>query len=152
MLGIVSAGAHVPRYRLSAKTLGAVWGAGGAGERAVANYDEDSLTMAVEASLNAVHGRDARSIGACFLASTSAPYAEKSSAAILATVMDLPPAVLTADIGGSLRCGTIARLRLLGRPRRHRAQVRRRDQGAGGRGRLDGVEREPERRGAAAEE
>src|SRR5215467_6886578 len=108
MIGIVSAGAHVPRYRLSAKTLGAVWGAGGAGERAVANYDEDSLTMAVEASLNAIHGRDARGIGACFLASTSAPYAEKSSAAILATVMDLPPAVLTADIGGSLRCGTTA--------------------------------------------
>src|SRR5215510_8605500 len=105
MLGIVSAGGYVPRYRLTAKTLGAVWGAGGAGERAVANYDEDSLTMAVEASLNAIHGRDARGVGACFLASASAPYAEKSSAAILATVMDLPPAVLTADIGGSLRCG-----------------------------------------------
>jgi 3-hydroxy-3-methylglutaryl CoA synthase len=108
MIGILSAGGHVPRYRLTAKTLGAVWGAGGTGERAVANYDEDSLTMAVDASLNALHGRDARGIGACFLASTSAPYAEKSSAAILATVMDLPPAVLTADIGGSLRCGTTA--------------------------------------------
>src|SRR5262249_34097854 len=107
MIGIVSAGGHGPRHRLTAKTLGAVWGAGGAGERAVANYDEDSLTMAVEASLNAIHGRDARGIGACFLASTSAPYAEKSSAAILATVMDLPPAVLTADIGGSPRCGTM---------------------------------------------
>jgi 3-hydroxy-3-methylglutaryl CoA synthase len=78
------------------------------GERAVANYDEDSLTMSCEAALNALHGRDIRSIGACFLASTSAPYAEKSSAAILATVADLSPAVLTADLGGSLRCGTTA--------------------------------------------
>ena len=57
MIGILSAGGHVPRYRLTAKALGAVWGAGGTGERAVANYDEDSLTMAVEASLNAIHGR-----------------------------------------------------------------------------------------------
>jgi hydroxymethylglutaryl-CoA synthase len=108
MIGIVSAGGYVPRYRLSGKTLGAVWGASAVGERAVANYDEDSLTMAVEASLNVLHGRDTRPIGACFLASTSAPYAEKSSAAILATVADLSSAVLTADVGGSLRCGTTA--------------------------------------------
>jgi len=108
MIGIVSTAGYVPRYRLTANTLGAVWGVGGAGERAVANYDEDSLTMAVEASLSALHERDVRAVGACFLASTSAPYAEKSSAAILATVMDLPPSVLTADIGGSLRCGTTA--------------------------------------------
>jgi len=108
MVGIVSAAGYVPRYRLSGKTLGTVWGSSGAGERAVANYDEDSLTMAVEASLNAIHGRDVKGIGACFLASTSAPYAEKSSAAILATVADLSPATLTADLGGSLRCGTTA--------------------------------------------
>src|SRR5262249_51404446 len=108
MLGIVSAGAHVPRYRLSAKTLGAVWGAGGAGERAVANYAGASLPRAAEPSLTATPGRAARGIGACSLASPWAPYAEKSSAAILPPVRDLPPAVLTADIGGSLRCGTTA--------------------------------------------
>jgi len=62
MIGIVSAGGYVPRYRLSGKTLAAVWGSGAAGgERAVAGYDEDSLTMAVEASLNALHGTTARS-------------------------------------------------------------------------------------------
>ena len=71
MIGIVSAAGYVPRYRLSAKTLGAVWGAGGAGERAVANYDEDSLTMACEAALDALHGRDGRRVGACFFASTT---------------------------------------------------------------------------------
>src|SRR5881296_1627341 len=85
MIGILSGGGHVPRYRLSGKALGAVWGVGSGGERAVANYDEDSLTMSCEAALNALHGRDIKNIGACFLASTSAPYAEKSSAAILAT-------------------------------------------------------------------
>ena len=63
MIG-VSAPGYVPRYRLSGKTLAAVWGAGGSGERAVANYDEDGLTMAAEAALNALAGRDVRRVGA----------------------------------------------------------------------------------------
>jgi hydroxymethylglutaryl-CoA synthase len=108
MIGIVSAGGYVPRYRLSGTTLGAVWGNVGVGERAVANYDEDSLTMACEASLNALAGQDPRKIGACLLASTSGPYLEKSMATLLATVADLGADVLTADLGGSLRCGTTA--------------------------------------------
>ena len=32
MIGILSVGGHVPRYRLSGKALGAVWGTGGGGE------------------------------------------------------------------------------------------------------------------------
>jgi hydroxymethylglutaryl-CoA synthase len=108
MVGIVSAGAYIPRYRLSGKTLASVWGASGAGERAVANYDEDSLTMAVEASLDALVGHDPGPVGACLFASTSPPYAEKSSATLLATVANLGSATVTADLGGSLRCGTTA--------------------------------------------
>jgi 3-hydroxy-3-methylglutaryl CoA synthase len=82
----------------------------------VANYDEDSLTMSCEAALNALHGRDIKNIGACFLASTSAPYAEKSSAAILATVADLSPAVLTGGLG---RPGPGGRRRRASRGARH---------------------------------
>jgi hydroxymethylglutaryl-CoA synthase len=109
MIGITSIGGYVPRYRLSGKLLAQAWGAGGgAGERAVANYDEDSLTMACEAALNALHGGDSKKIGACFLASTTPPYLEKSSATILATAIDLSHQVMTADLGGSLRCGTTA--------------------------------------------
>lgn len=109
MIGIASVGGYVPRYRLSGKLLASVWGGGGSGgERAVANYDEDSLTMACEAALDALHGRDPKKVGACFLASTTAPYLEKSSAVVLATVADLGTGVLTADLGGSLRCGTTA--------------------------------------------
>lgn len=109
MIGILSVGAYVPRYRLSGKTLAAVWGGGGGGgERAVAGYDEDSLTMACEAGLNALHGLDPGGVGACLLASTTPPYLEKSSATLLAAVADLEPGTLTADLGGSLRCGTTA--------------------------------------------
>lgn len=106
MIGILAVGAYIPRYRLSGKTLAQVWGSGGSGERAVANYDEDSLTMASEATLSALAGRDPSQVGACFFASTTPPYTEKSSATLLATVADLGTEVVTADLGGSLRAGT----------------------------------------------
>ncbi len=106
-IGLVSVGGYVPRYRLSGKLLAQVWGSGG-GERAVANYDEDALTMGSEAALTALAGRDPARIGACFFASTSAPYLEKSNATLLATAVDLPVEVLTADLGGALRAGTTA--------------------------------------------
>ncbi len=57
MIGITAVGGYVPRYRLSGTLLAQVWGgAAGAAERAVAGYDEDSLTMACEAALNALDG------------------------------------------------------------------------------------------------
>jgi len=107
MIGLQSVAGYVPRYRLSGKLLAQVWGGGG-GERAVANYDEDALTMGSEAAFIALAGRDPARIGACFFASTSAPYLEKSTATLLATVADLPVEILTADVGGSLRAGTTA--------------------------------------------
>ncbi|MGH7267321.1 MAG: hydroxymethylglutaryl-CoA synthase, partial [Candidatus Rokuibacteriota bacterium] len=107
MIGITGLGVHVPRYRLAAETLAAVWGAGvGGGQRAVANHDEDSLTMAVEASLAALGERGGQDLGGVLLATTTPPYAEKSSAAILAAVVDAGRDVLAADLGGSLRAGT----------------------------------------------
>ena len=83
-----------------------MWGGEGSGERAVANHDEDSLSMAVEASLAALEGGSPAGIGGIFLATTTSPYAEKSAAALLAAVVDAGPATLVADLGGSLRAGT----------------------------------------------
>src|SRR2546422_11652619 len=108
MIGLVSVGAHIPRYRLTGALLASVWGGGAGGERAVANCAEDSLTMACEATLNALGSRDVSRTGACFLASTSLPYVEKSNATLLASVADLGRDVVTADLGGSLRSGTTA--------------------------------------------
>jgi len=108
MIGLTSVSGYVPRYRLSGKALAQVWGGGSGGERAVANYDEDALTMGTEAALAALAGRDLSRIGACFFASTSAPYVEKSNATVLATAIDLPVQILTADVTGSLRSGTTA--------------------------------------------
>lgn len=109
MAGIIDVGGYVPRYRLTGAALAQVWGGPAAGgERAVANYDEDAITMGAEAALTALRGREAAGVGACFFASTSSPYVEKSGATVLATVADLGVDVLTADLGGSLRCGLTA--------------------------------------------
>lgn len=107
-IGLAGIAGYVPRYRLAGPAVAAVWGGAAAGERAVANYDEDALTMGCQAALDVMAARDPERIGACFFASTSAPYLEKSNATLLATVADLPAAVVTADLGGSLRCGTTA--------------------------------------------
>lgn len=113
MIGIRAVGAYIPRYRLSGKLLAQVWGGGGGGERAVANYDEDSLTMGVEAALNALEGLDRSRIDSCALASTTHPFAEKSNSTLLATAVDLPREIRTADFGGSLRVGCSAILAAL---------------------------------------
>src|SRR5262249_39144560 len=107
-VGITGIGAHVPRYRLSAAMLGAVWGGSGSGTRAVANHDEDSLTMAAEAGLATLGDGSGAMLDLVCFASTMAPYAEKSSAAVLAAVLDCGPAVGVADLGGNLRAGTTA--------------------------------------------
>jgi hydroxymethylglutaryl-CoA synthase len=109
MPGIGSYGAYIPLYRLARAEIARAWGAAPPpGERAVANYDEDSLTMAVAAARDCLAGFDRTSIDGLYFASTTAPYKEKQSAALIAAVLGLPPDATTIDFSGSLRCGTNA--------------------------------------------
>lgn len=104
MAGIAGIGTYVPLHRLGLETDG--WA--GAGERAVANFDEDPVTMAVAAVEDCLRGRERASVDALYLASTSLPYQEKQSATIVATAADLGEDIFTSDIGHSTRAGTIA--------------------------------------------
>lgn len=109
MIGIKSYGAYIPVYRLSESELARAWGGrGGRGEVAVANYDEDSITMAVEAAIDCLNGTDRDIAEGLYFASTTPPYSEKMSASIVAAATDLRDDVFTLDIGNSLRCGTSA--------------------------------------------
>lgn len=109
MAGITSYGAYIPFYRLGRAEIARAWGSGVAqGERAVANYDEDSLTMAVAAARDCLDGVDRTTIGGLYFASTTAPYKEKQGAALIAAVLGLAPQTVTMDFSGSLRCGTNA--------------------------------------------
>ena len=104
MAGIAAFGAYIPRYRLGASTDG--WGS--RVERSVANFDEDSVTMAVAAGLDCLAGRDRQEIDGLFFATTTPPYAEKGCASIIATALDLRRDIFTADITDTLRAGTTA--------------------------------------------
>jgi hydroxymethylglutaryl-CoA synthase len=108
MAGITSIGAYIPIYRLNREEIGKTWGGRGAGgAKAVAGYDEDTVTMAVAAAINCLNrgGVDADGL---FLATTSAPYREKMSAAIVASAADLKEECQAADFTDSLRAGTAA--------------------------------------------
>src|SRR5208337_1536878 len=99
--------AYVPAYRLSRDEISRAWKTKSlGGEKTVAGYDEDSITMAVGAALECMKGNEKR-IDGLFFASTTSPYKEKQAAAIIAAAVDLPEETRTADFGGSLRSGTI---------------------------------------------
>jgi len=77
-------------------------------ERAIASFDEDSLTMAVAAVMDCITDADRGEIDGAYFVSTTSPYREKQAATMLATVVDLGSEVFCADVANSLRGGTIA--------------------------------------------
>ena len=108
MVGITSIGAYVPIYRLNREEIGKTWGTRSLlGTKAVAGYDEDSVTMAVASTLDCMR-RSQGEVNGLFLATTTAPYKEKQAAAIIASAADLPHECHTADFTNSLRASTIA--------------------------------------------
>ncbi len=83
-------------------------GGRGAGYRAVSGWDEDALTLAVEAARNL--SDDADSV---IFASTSAPFTERSHATLLSEALALAPTVRTNDVAGTRRCAVSALLAAL---------------------------------------
>jgi hydroxymethylglutaryl-CoA synthase len=111
--GITSFGAYVPASRLPLALIGGRPAKEGGPEKAVAGFDEDSVTMALAAATDCLRGVDRSEVGALYVASTTNPYAEKQAASLLAKALDLRRDVRTADFGGSLRAGTTALLAAL---------------------------------------
>jgi hydroxymethylglutaryl-CoA synthase len=104
MAGIVSYGAYVPLFRLGKSTAG--WES--STERAIANFDEDSLTMAMASLRSALTTMDPGRIDALYFATTTQPYAEKQSATTIGWGANLRPDIFTVDCTDSLRAGTNA--------------------------------------------
>jgi len=111
MVGVTAYSAYVPRFRLDRALIARAWGTPQpAGAVAVANYDEDALTMATDAALGCLPHGDAGTIDGVYFASTSSPYREKQVASVIATACDLSRRVQTADFSGSIRAGVSALL------------------------------------------
>ncbi len=115
--GILSYGAYVPPIRLKREAvLDAVgWAVPGvrslaAGERSVASWDEDSITMAVEAARNCLKN-SSEVPSSITLASTTFPFADRSNSGVVADALNLPLQTQTEDVFGSRRAGTSALVR-----------------------------------------
>lgn len=106
MAGIVSYGSYVPYRRLKRAAIAQVMGVSATkGERSVASFDEDSVSMAVEAVRDALRNAPGGAVSALFFGTTTPPYAEKLNAALVAAASSLPAEIRAADLTGSVRAG-----------------------------------------------
>jgi len=119
-LGIARFGAYVPRLRIDRAVIAEAhkWMAPGLrgqakGSRAFTSWDEDAITMAVEAARDALGTSDASGVKAVRLASTTLPYADLLNAAIVARAIGAPADAASSDAAGSQRAGTSALLQAL---------------------------------------
>ena len=120
MIGVCSYGGYVPRHRLN---RGLIFNAMGwmnpanialvRGEKAVANFDEDSITMAVAAGIDSLKGIERSKVEGVYFASTSMPYKERLNAGIIMAALGLNDHIRAADFSGGLKAGTTALLSAL---------------------------------------
>lgn len=116
MVGIVGYGANIPRYRIKVEDIAKVWGADAPSykkglmlyQKSVPAPDQDTITMSVEASKNALKraGIDPSQIGAVYIGSESHPYAVKPSGTVLAEAINAVPECHTADFEFACKAGS----------------------------------------------
>lgn len=85
----------------------------GKGQRAFCSWDEDSVTMGVEAARDLARGHGLAGVGRLLFASTSMPFADLQNASLVHGALGLADSVRTLDIGQSQRAGTAALLEAL---------------------------------------
>lgn len=111
MIGIVGHGGYVPWLRLSRRAVvdANAWyapqfGGKAKGSRAMANFDEDSVTMAVAAARDCLGPSEDRShVRGVYLASSSLPFVERLNAGIVSEALTLGDTIEALDFGGSQR-------------------------------------------------
>ena len=121
MAGITSFGGYIPRYRLSRMVIvqNMAWYfpvimAVAGGEKAVANWDEDSVSMAVAAAYDCMAGHDRKGLDALYFASTTMPFADRLNAGIVAAALNMREnGVSNADFASCMKAGTTAMIAAL---------------------------------------
>lgn len=118
MVGIVGYGSYIPRYRIKVEEVAGQWGADAESyrkgllveEKSVPAPDQDTITMAVEASHIALSraGIDPREIGALYIGSESHPYAVKPSGTVVGEAIGATPDVHSADFEFACKAGSEA--------------------------------------------
>ncbi|MGE5485154.1 MAG: 3-oxoacyl-[acyl-carrier-protein] synthase III C-terminal domain-containing protein [Ignavibacteriales bacterium] len=113
MAGIVGWGVFIPRMRIKAADYRAAWGSFGVPgilEKTVADVDDDSVTMAVNAASTALNSAaiDPSAVRAVVLASTSYPYEVKFQVGTVSRALGIPQGSAGLQFGGSSKAGTEA--------------------------------------------
>jgi hydroxymethylglutaryl-CoA synthase len=118
MVGIVGYGAYVPLYRIKTEEIARVWGRDASSvtqglmieEKAVPAMDEDSITMGVEASLNALKRANInpKEIGAIYCGSETPAYSVKPNIATIGEAIGATPDMSGADLEFACKAGTAA--------------------------------------------
>ncbi|RLG15048.1 MAG: hydroxymethylglutaryl-CoA synthase [Candidatus Nanohalarchaeota archaeon] len=121
---IIGYGAYIPKYRIKTEQIAAVWGADPnsiknglkINEKAVAGVDEDSATIGVEATKNALKRAqiDVSQIGAIYIGSESHPYAVNPSSTMIGDAIGAGPNYTAADTQFACKAGTAAMQMVLG--------------------------------------
>ena len=108
--GILSVGAYIPRRRLQRSIIHKAnsWFAPNLrglarGEKAICNWDEDSVTMAFDAGRDCLAPAQDSEVNSISLASTTLPFADRLNAGIVKEAMNLSNETAAIDVTGSLR-------------------------------------------------
>lgn len=120
MVGITAYGAYIPRARLNKKSIAeanawfdASLNSLAKGERAICNWDEDTITMAVEAANNCLVSKPGMKLSSLYLASTTFPFLDRQNSVLVGEALNLDREIRTMDIGGSQRAATSSLISLL---------------------------------------
>jgi hydroxymethylglutaryl-CoA synthase len=118
VVGIISYGAYIPRFRIKTEEIAKVWGKepesikNGLGiiEKSVPSPDEDVATISVEAARAAILrcNINPQDIGAIYVGSESHPYAVKPTGTIVGEAIGATPILQVADYEFACKAGTAA--------------------------------------------
>ncbi len=108
MRGIAGYGVYLPHFRLDRSRIRQTLGQGGGkGTRAVASYDEDTTSMAVEAARSCLRNSDVKPSSLLF-STTNPAYLDKTNANTIHAALDLDENTFAADLGGAPRSAIAA--------------------------------------------
>ncbi len=122
MVGIVSYGSYIPRWRIKVEEIARVWGEDAEDiksglfiySKSVPGPDEDTATISVEALRNAMNRKSVKDVGAVYVGSESHPYAVKPTSTIVAEAMGFTPEITAADYEFACKAGTAAMQSVMG--------------------------------------
>ncbi|MBF0297341.1 MAG: hydroxymethylglutaryl-CoA synthase [Oligoflexia bacterium] len=117
-LGIVGWGSYVPRYRIKVEDIAKVWGLDAdtykkglmLREKSVPGPDQDTITMSIEATKNALKRSNInpQKIGSLYVGSESHPYAVKPSGTVVAEAIGTTSHIHISDLEFACKAGSEA--------------------------------------------